>query len=170
MHRAKWALVRLVCAAALASTISGATITGNVRGAEGKPFMGAFVIAENAQNKMTTNVLSDEQGQYTIGNLPAAIYTVRTRAIGYRSDPRSGVQLSGGQKVSFDFALQKEPVRWSDLNTFQGTQLLPKTKAHDISRRYQDSFFVTCLISCHSFQSQMATKTWGEDGWRAAVK
>jgi len=170
MHRANRVLIALVSAAALAASLSGATITGSVRGTDGKPFMGAFVIAENAQNKVTTNVLSDERGQYYIGNLPAATYTVRIRAIGYRSDPRAGVQLGGEQKVSFDFALQKEPVRWSDLNTFQGTQLLPKTKAHDLARRYQDSFFVSCLISCHSFQSQMATKTWNEEGWRAAVK
>ena len=51
-----------------------ATITGNVTGPDGKPFMGAFVVAENAQNKMTMNVLSDAQGRYHIGNLPPAIY------------------------------------------------------------------------------------------------
>ncbi len=61
-------------------------------------------------------------------------------------------------------------VRWSDLSTFQGTQLLPKTKNHDLSKRYGDTFFAGCLISCHSFQSQMAGKTWTEDGLRNAVK
>jgi streptogramin lyase len=170
MQVAKRALGALMFAVALASSLSGATITGSVRGTDGKPFMGAFVIAENTQNKMTTNVLSDEQGQYNIGNLSAATYTVRIRAIGYQSDPRAGVSMTGDQKASFDFALQKKPVRWSDLTTFQGTQLLPKTKAHDLSRRYQDTFFASCLISCHSFQSQMANKTWNEEGWRAAVK
>ena len=128
------------------------------------------MIAENTQNKMTVNVLSDAQGRYHIANLPAATYAVRIRAIGYKSDPRAGVQLTGDQKASFDFALQKGTVRWSDLNTFQGTQLLPKTKNHDLSKRYQDTFFPSCLISCHSFQSQMAAKTWTDDGLRAAVK
>ena len=151
MRETNRALRAVLYTVALAWSVRGAAITGNVRGADSKPFMGAFVIAENAQNKMTTNVLSDERGRYSIGNLPAATYTVRIRAIGYRSDPRAGVQLSGDQKASFDFALQKEPVRWSDLNTFQGIQLLPKTKAHNLSRRYQDRFFVSCLISCHSF-------------------
>src|SRR5579864_5454001 len=125
--------------------IFAATITGTVKGPDGKPFMGAFAIAENTQNKMTVNVLSDAQGRYHIANLPAATYVVRIRAIGYKSDPRAGVQLTGDQKASFDFALQKTPVRWSDLNTFQGTQLLPKTKSHDISKRYQDTFFAGCL-------------------------
>ena len=48
----------------LASTAFGATITGNVKGPDGKPFMGAFVAAENTQNKMTVTVLSDAQGRY----------------------------------------------------------------------------------------------------------
>ena len=72
----------------LASTAFGATITGTVTGPDGKPFMGAFVVAENAQNKMTVNVLSDQQGHYHVGNLPAATYTVKITAIGYSSDPR----------------------------------------------------------------------------------
>ena len=129
----------------LAATTFGATITGSVKGPDGKPFTAAFVIAENTQNKMTVSVLSDPQGRYHIGNLPAATYSVRTRAIGYTSDPQTGVQLTGDQKASFDFALHKGTVRWSDLNTFQGTQLLPKTKSHDVSKRYQDTFFVSCF-------------------------
>ena len=38
--------------------------------------MGAFVVAENAQNKMTVNVLSDQLGHYHAGNLPPATYTI----------------------------------------------------------------------------------------------
>ena len=53
--------------------------------------MGIFVVAENSQNKMTVTVLSDAQGRYHINNLPAATYSVQTSAVGYRSDPRSGV-------------------------------------------------------------------------------
>jgi len=144
----------------LAAPAIAATITGTVKGPDGKPFMAAFVIAENTQNKVTVSVLSDAQGRYEISDLPAATYLLRTRAIGYQSDSRTGVQLTGAQKTSFDFALHKVAVRWNDLDTFQGTQLLPKTKSHDLSRRYQDTFFTSCLISCHSFQSQMASKTW----------
>ncbi len=154
----------------LAIPTFAATITGTVKGPDGKPFMAAFVIAENTQNKMTVSVLSDAQGRYHIANLSAATYSVRTRAIGYQSDTRTGVELAGDKKASLDFALQKGAVRWSDLNTFQGTQLLPKTKNHDLSKRYQDPFFVSCFISCHAFQSQMAAKTWTDDGLRAAVK
>src|SRR5262249_6780609 len=67
----------------LAPAALAATITGNVQGPDGKPFMGAFVVAENTQNRMTVSVLSNAQGRYHIGNLPAATYTVQISAIGY---------------------------------------------------------------------------------------
>src|SRR6267154_2067201 len=66
----------------LGSLTFAATITGTVKGPDGAPFMGAFVVAENSENKMTVSVLSDKQGHYHIANLPPATYTVRIRAIG----------------------------------------------------------------------------------------
>ncbi len=161
-------LVSLTLTVSMASTALGATITGNVAGPDGKPFMGAFVVAENAQNKMTVSVLSDAQGRYRIGNLPDATYTVQITAIGYKSDPRTEVKLAGDQKASFDFALQKGMVRWSDLTTYQGRQLLPHTANHDLS--HQDVFFTTCFQSCHSFQKRMAPNAFDANGWRERVK
>src|ERR1700751_3369065 len=161
-------VVSTAFAALFTSSAVAATITGTVTGPDGKPFMGAFVVAENAQNKMTVSVLSNEQGRYHIGNLPDATYTVQISSIGYKSDPKSGVRLSGDAKASFDFALQKTPVRWSDLTTYQGRQLLPKTAKHDLT--YKDAFFTTCFQSCHSFQKRMASAAWDEEGWRTRVK
>ena len=162
MKFAEKALGSLVLTVSLASTAWGATITGTVTGPDGKPFMGAFVVAENTQNKMTVNVLSDEQGHYHIRNLPEATYTFRITAIGYKSDPRADVHLAAD--ASFDFALQKSPARWGDLSTYQGKQLLPKTANHDLS--YNDPFFTTCLQSCHSFQTRMTPTAFDEAGWR----
>src|SRR6266567_1191126 len=168
MRLADKVLVSLTLTVALASTAFGATITGSVQGPDGKPFMGAFVVAENTQSKMTVSVLSDQQGRYHIGNLAAATYMVQITAIGYGSDPRTDVRLTGDQQAAFDFALQKKPVRWSDLSTYQGRQLLPKTKSHDLT--YQDPFFTTCFQSCHSFQKRMASASGDESSWRERVK
>ncbi len=160
-------LASLALTVSLASTAFGATITGTVTGPDGKPFMGAFVVAENPQTKMTVSVLSNAQGRYHVGNLPAATYTVKINALGYASDPRPNVALAAEQKSSFDFALQKSKARWSDLSTYQGRQLLPKTKSHDLS--HKDELFTTCFQSCHSFQKRMAVETWDENSWRARV-
>jgi virginiamycin B lyase len=163
-------LASVVLSLFVASLTFAATISGSVKGPDGAPFMGAFVIAENLQNKMTFNVLSDKQGHYRIPNLPAATYSLRSQAIGYKSDPQSAVQLKDTQKASLDFTLQNGTVRWSDLSTYQGRMLLPKTDKHDLTKGYQDTFFTTCMISCHSFQTRMASTTRDEDGWRDRVK
>src|SRR5437879_13526993 len=82
-------LAFLVLAASLALPVFGASIAGNVKGPDGKPLMGIFVVAENSQNKMTVTVLSDAQGRYHINNLPAATYSVQISAVGYkRSEER----------------------------------------------------------------------------------
>jgi virginiamycin B lyase len=138
-----------------------ATITGNIKGPDGGPFMGAFVIAENAQNRMTVSVLADKDGQYRIDNVPAGKYSFRVRAIGYQSDPQTDVNLSDKQSVSFDFGLRKGTVRWSDLTLYQGMQLLPKTTG-------QDALFQNCF-TCHGFQTHMASVARDEDGWRDRV-
>ncbi len=168
MRVAHGILAALPLTALMSATALGASIIGTVTGPDGKPFMGAFVAAENPQSRMTVNVLSDAQGRYHIDNLAGATYTVRVAAIGYASEPRGSVALAADAKASLDFALQKTPVRWSDLSTYQGRQLLPKTAKHDLT--YKDSFFTTCFQSCHSFQKRMATQSLDLDGWRARVR
>ena len=168
MGFAEKSLFSLASTILLASTASAATITGSVQGPNGKPFMGAFVVAQNPQTKMSVSVLSDAQGRYHIANLPGATYTIAIDAIGYKSEPRAGIALAADGTASFDFALQKTPVRWSDLSTYQGRQLLPKTPKHDLT--YNDPFFVTCWQACHSFQKRMAPQALDHDGWEARVK
>src|SRR5580698_1585589 len=81
----------LICLSA--SICFGATVTGTVAGPDGSPFQGAFVEAQNTKNKITTIVLSNKQGQYRIENLGAGEYRVQIRAVGYRTDPETGVDL-----------------------------------------------------------------------------
>src|ERR1700692_4249938 len=102
----------------LGSACCAATITGTVTGADGAPFQGAFVEAQNAKTKITVIVLSDTQGRYRIPDLPAGDYRVQIRAVGYRADPRSSVTLTADQNASFDFALQKAMVRWNEISKY----------------------------------------------------
>ena len=88
MRLAEKLLGSLASTIVLATAASAATITGTVQGPDGKPFLGAFVTAQNPQSKMTVNVLSDAQGHYRIPNLPAATYTVGILFIFGNSDCR----------------------------------------------------------------------------------
>jgi len=44
-------------------TAEAASIGGTVTGADGEPFKGAFVQAQNLKTKITTSVLSDKTGK-----------------------------------------------------------------------------------------------------------
>ena len=140
----------------------GATITGTVKGEEGMPFEGAFVEAQNTKTRITVNVLSDTQGRYRIEKLPEGEYRLQIRAVGFRSDPRTGVNLKTDQKASFDFSLQPAMVRWSDISLYQARQLWPAARGKDL-------IFKNCS-TCHGFQTRMAPVTRDADGWRDRVQ
>lgn len=138
-----------------------ATIAGKVNGADGAPFQGAFVEAQNSKTKITVIVLSDSAGRYRIPDLSAGDYRVFIRAVGYRAEPRTGVSLAAEQDASLDFALQKAPVRWNEISQYQASQLWPAAKGKDL-------LFEHCNI-CHQFQSRMASVHRDLDGWRDRI-
>ena len=168
MRTSTKALATAALLASLASPAFAATVTGTVKGPDGKPLMGAFVVADDVKTHRSVYVLTNEQGRYRIPNLPAATYDVGIKTIGYKADPRAGVALTKDANSTFDFTLQKRPVEWAELTTYQGRKLLPKTAEHDLSHR--DPFFGTCWQSCHSFQNRMADKVLDKDGWRSMVQ
>ena len=160
--RAQCRFLSLICLAfLLGSVCQGATIKGTVKGPDGAPFQAAFVQAQNAKTKMMVSVLSDTQGRYAIEKLPAGDYRVQIRAIGYTATPQTSVNLTADQNTSFDFALQKDSVRWSDINFYQGMQLFPAGKGKDLVVAH-------CSI-CHMFQTRMASVRRDADGWTDRV-
>ena len=71
-----------------------ATVTGTVKDPKGAPFAGAFVQAQNIKTHVTFMALSDVQGRYRVENIPPGDYRILIRAIGYRTDPRSDINLT----------------------------------------------------------------------------
>ena len=142
----------------LGSVSRAATVTGTVKGSDGAPFQGAFVEAQNVKTKINVIVLSDRQGQYRIENLPAGDYRLQIRAVGFKADPITGVNLAADKKASYDFALQQGMVHWNDISFYQARQLWPAGKGKDL--------IVARCGSCHLFQTRMASVTRDADGWR----
>jgi virginiamycin B lyase len=158
LHESLLLMIALVC---LTSFASAATITGTVKGPDGVPFKGAFVQARNAKTKITVSVLSDREGRYHFEKLPAGDYSLRIRAVGYRSEPHDAVTLASDQKSSFDWSLQKGTVSWSDLSFYQGDMLLPPGKGKQLLEQH--------CFECHAFQTRMASARRDEAGWMQAV-
>ena len=150
--------------ALLLSSISiayGATISGTVKGPDGKPFKGAFIEAQEGDTRITTAVLSDSDGHYRIENLPEGQFRLTVRAVGYRFEPRANVQVTSAQNAAYDIGLQKGTVHWTDLSIYQGEQLLPE----GIGR----AKLTTACFRCHGFQSRMAAQVRDETGWHDRV-
>src|SRR5579864_2337207 len=142
------ALVALVLS--FASIAYGATISGTVKGPDGKPFKGAFVEAQDTDSRIATNVLSDKDGHYRIENLPEGQYQLMVRAVGYRFEPRTGIQLTASQNATYEIALEKGTVHWTDLSIYQGAQLLPDDRGK--------AQLASACFRCHGFQSRMAAQ------------
>jgi virginiamycin B lyase len=146
-----------------------ATVTGSVKGPDGTPFEGAFVQARNSKTHMTVNVLSRKDGHYRIPDLQAGDYEVRIKAIGYQAQPRTGVTLAADQSASYDFALQKGRVRWTDISMYQAAKLLPDGKGKGALFEPKPGQPTATCAACHGFQTRMAAMTRDEDGWRDRV-
>lgn len=154
-------LVLLAFIGSVSSGSYGATVAGTVKGPDGAPFQGAFVEAQNAKTKMNFIVLSNSLGHYRIDKLPAGAYRLQIRAVGYRIDPRDGINLSADQNASVDWALQPGMVHWNDISIYQAKQLWPAAAGKDL-------IFAHCSI-CHGFQSRMASVRRDAEGWKDRV-
>src|SRR5258708_13045046 len=107
-----WGLLILVLF--LVPLAYGATVTGTVKGPDGASFRGAFVQAQNSNTKIMVSVLTDKDGRYRIENLPAGQYQLQVKTVGYRSDPRSAVNLPGDHNAPYTFTLHKDTLPLTD--------------------------------------------------------
>src|SRR6202165_3882079 len=155
------ALGLLILSASFTYAASGGVISGTVKGPDGSAFKGAFVRAQSTKTKITVNVLSDRNGAYRIQNLDAGEYLVTVAAVGYKSDPRSGMKVDADQAISLDFALQKGTVRWADLSIHEGQVLFPEGAGKQL-------LFYRCM-SCHGLQTKIAAARRDEEGWQNCV-
>ena len=154
LRRFAAAMTVIFCAATLAF---GAEVTGTVKAPDGAPFEGAFVQARNTSTRITVSVLSRKGGQYRIPNLPAGEYELRIRAVGYQAQPRTGVNLAADQTVSFEFALQKGKVHWTDLSLHQADQLLPAGKGKGALFTPKPGQPTATCAACHGIQTRIAS-------------
>jgi|GEM_PF-177851 len=79
-------------------------ITGTITDSEN----GEALVGANVQIVGTSlGAATDEDGEYTISNVPAGNYDLRASYIGYEQMTRESVKLAGGQTLTLDFALQQ---------------------------------------------------------------
>ena len=78
------------------------SLQGVVKNSSGAPVAGAFVKMKNDERRLTFMVISQDQGRYSINNLPAGKYVVQGIGGDYQSKPSAPVDVAVGRPASAD--------------------------------------------------------------------
>jgi len=92
-------------AAFVAQPAGAAEIQGVVKSASGAPVTGAFVKLKNAERRLTFMVVSQNQGRYTLKNLPSGSYVVQGIGGEMQSAVSAPVQVTDARPATLDVSL-----------------------------------------------------------------
>ena len=81
------------------------SLQGVVKDASGAPVAGAFVKMMNGERRLTFMVVSQDQGRYSMNNLPAGKYTVQGIGGDHQSKMSAPVDVAAGRPTSVDVSL-----------------------------------------------------------------
>jgi hypothetical protein len=82
------------------------TITGTIRDASGAVIPGAKVTLTNTQTGLAFSNPANEEGDYTVPQLPVGVYTVHVEKDGFRPATVTGVNLNASATVRADATLE----------------------------------------------------------------
>ena len=89
-------------------------IAGRVLDAKKQPLAGVNIAMLGVQ----LGSLSDEQGQFSILNIPAGAYGVRAGLVGYRTVNTTNVIVSADETTRLDLTLVEAPVQMAEVKNF----------------------------------------------------
>jgi hypothetical protein len=100
----------LLALALLPSSASAQTIVGRISGtvtdATGAVVPGASVTVTNAATNLVRTAVADEDGFYTVTNLPVGTYVVAAESQGFKRAEQRGVALTADARLTIDMALE----------------------------------------------------------------
>jgi hypothetical protein len=88
----------------LAAQTTG-TISGTARDQSGGVLPGAEITATHLDTGSVRTAVTDDQGRYTIPELPLGDYEIQTQMVGFQTEVRRGITLTVGRHAIVDFAL-----------------------------------------------------------------
>ena len=142
-------------------------LKGVVTDSSGQPLAGAFVKLENAERHLTFMVISQDEGRYTAGKLPAGNYVVQ----GFGNDFESawsgplGVSNEGAAQMDLTLTVERAadlPAAWPRrVPEHQASaEFLPEGPGKDI--------ITTRCVGCHA-DSQVVRNRYDAENWQRAI-
>ena len=87
-----------------AQTVNG-TILGFVQDPQGAVIANAEITAKNLDNGAVRKGTSESNGTYRISGVPAGPYQITASIMGFRTEVRSGIDVTVGADVSVNFSM-----------------------------------------------------------------
>src|SRR5262245_16796593 len=94
------------CGSSAWAQIASGELTGVVRDQAGAAVPGVTVTVTATRTNLQRIVASTNDGVYTVPSLPSGEYRVDIELSGFKPIQRGGIQVSTGEKVRIDFALE----------------------------------------------------------------
>ena len=112
---------------AFAQGASTASIAGTVRDSSGSVLPGVTVTSTQTDTDLTRTVVSDEEGRYTVSNLPVGPYRLEFMLQGFRTFVQTGLVLQVNGSPTLNAVLELGNVEESV--TVQGESPLIETRS-----------------------------------------
>ena len=140
----------------------GGVISGVVSELSGQPAAGAFVQAKNVEKGVTTTVISQDQGRFTISNLDPGKYHLRALGGGLKSDTKGAVTLAAGQKLTVEVKLTAAQTFVEASTAANEMALLPEGEGK--------SFIQDACGLCHrNGLTEILFRRQSKDGWMESL-
>jgi hypothetical protein len=107
-HRYGFAILLLVAATprCLAQAVAVAEVGGVVSDQSGAPLPRAQVTITKTDTQLVRTTTTDDQGRYTLSNLPVGPYQLKVTASGFKTFMQSGIVLQVGNNVQINVPMQ----------------------------------------------------------------
>ncbi len=144
------AALLFLCGPLAGAAENNSTIEGVVQDASGKPAAGAFVKLKNNERHLEFMVISQAQGRYTVGNLPAGQYVIQGVGGGYQSSVSAPVDVAQGKTAKLDLSLTAKqgpmlPRAWP----MKTPEALMVTVSKDLPEGDGKKLVATRCTTCH---------------------
>ncbi|MGB8768202.1 MAG: TonB-dependent receptor [Candidatus Korobacteraceae bacterium] len=150
MLRATLALLSLPIAAAAQGTPAG-TIYGYILDPDHRPVPSARVVVQSINTAATRDVVSNQQGIYSVPALQPGPYNITVEANGFKTLHQTGVVLEADQQARLDFTLKIGST--TETITVEGSAPLLNTSDATVSTLIGNQFVTNMPLNGRSFST-----------------
>ena len=144
------ALLFLPVAAAAQGTPAG-TFYGYILDPDHRPLPGTHIVVESPNTGATRDVLSNQQGVYSVPALPPGPYNITVEANGFKTVHQTGIVLEADQQARMDFALTIGSA--TETITVEGEAPLLNTSDATVSTLIGNQFVANMPLNGRSFST-----------------